>query len=85
MKNKIFITNEHEDISIEMTLESDSAASPEQLIVRSIKALIRTMDLKDYQRHGGNAHLRLGSDLNEIAQALHDVATASGWSDAAKG
>ena len=48
MRNKIFITNEHEDISIEMTLHSDSAASPEQLIVRSIKALLRTIDLKDY-------------------------------------
>ena len=52
MKNKIFITNEHEDISIEMTLSSDSARSPEQLIVRSIKALIRTMDPKDYERYG---------------------------------
>ena len=85
MRNKIFITNEHEDISIEMSLQSDSATSPEQLIVRSIKALIRTLDVKDYERCGKNAHLRLGADLNEIAQALHDVATASGWSDAGQG
>ncbi len=47
MKNKIFITNEKDDISIEMTLQSDSAGSPEELIVRSIKALVRTLDVKD--------------------------------------
>ena len=52
MKNKIFITNEKDDISIEMTLQSDSAGSPEELIVRSIKALVRTLDAKDYARFG---------------------------------
>ena len=81
MKNKIFITNEHEDISIEMTLHSDSARSPEQLIVRSIKALIRPMDPKDYARYGKPWNPRFGSDLDEIAQTLHDVAARAGFTD----
>ena len=84
MKNKIFITNEHEDISIEMTLHSDSARSPEQLIVRSIKALIRTMDPKDYERYGRHWSTRFGSDLDEIAQTLHDVAARAGFVDGTK-
>lgn len=79
MKNKIFITNEHEDISIEMTLSSDSATAPEQLIVRSIKALLRTLDLNEYARYGKRAQQRLGSDLDEIARTLHDVAYLGGW------
>lgn len=79
MRNKIFITNEHEDISIEMTLHSDSATSPEQLIVRSVKALLRTIDIKDYERYGKNQRLRFDSDLDAIAQTVHDVASAGGW------
>ena len=81
MKNKIFITNEHEDISIEMTLSSDSARSPEQLIVRSVKALIRTMDPQDYARYGKHWNVRFGADLDEIARTLHDVAAKAGFTD----
>ena len=81
MKNKIFITNEHEDISIEMTLSSDSARSPEQLIVRSVKALIRTMDPKDYARYGQRWNVHFGEDLDENARTLHDVAAKAGFTD----
>lgn len=79
MRNKIFITNEHEDISIEMTLHSDSATSPEQLIVRSIKALLRTIDIKDYARYGKHMHERFDSDLNEVAETVYEVAAMGGW------
>ena len=75
-KNKIFITNEKDDISIEMTLQSDSAGSPEELIVRSIKALVRTLDAKDYARFGKSGRVRFAAHLDEIARTLHDVAAA---------
>ena len=82
MKNKIYITNEHDDVSIELTLSSDSARDPEQLIVRSIKALLRTLDIKDYARHhGGHARQRFASDLDEIARTIHDVAYMGGFTD----
>jgi hypothetical protein len=82
MKNKIYITNEQDDVSIEMTLSSDSATSPEQLMVRSVKALLRTMDVQDYMRHGKNGQMRFAADLDEIARTLHDVAASGGWRDA---
>ena len=81
MKNKIFITNERDDISIEMTLQSDSAGSPEELIVRSIKALVRTLDVKDYARFGKSGRVRFAAHLDEIARTLHDVAAAGGLKD----
>ncbi len=80
MKNKIYITNEEEDISIEMLLSSDSATGGEQLIVRSVKALLRTLSVQEYAKYGKNAQRRLGSDLDEIARTLHDVAARAGWS-----
>ena len=81
MKNKIYITNEEEDISIEMLLDSDSATGAEQLIVRSVKALVRTLTLESYAKYGKYAKLRFDSDLDEIARTLHDLAARSGWSD----
>ena len=80
MKNKIYITNEEEDISIEMLLSSDSATGGEQLIVRSVKALLRTLSIQEYAKYGKSAQRRLGSDLDEIARTLHDVAARAGWS-----
>ena len=80
MKNKIYITNEEEDISIEMLLSSDSATGGEQLIVRSVKALLRTLSVQEYAKYGKQAQRRLGSDLDEIARTLHDVAARAGWS-----
>ena len=81
MKNKIFITNEKDDISIEMTLQSDSASSPEDLIVRSIKALMRTIDVHDYARYGKSGNVRFAAHLDELAQTLHDVAASGGLKD----
>ena len=81
MKNKIYITNEEEDISIEMLLSSDSATGGEQLIVRSVKALLRTLTLQEYAKYGKNARRRFDSDLDEIARTIHDVAARSGWSE----
>ena len=81
MKNKIYITNEEEDISIEMLLDSDSATGGEQLIVRSVKALIRTLSLQEYAKYGKNARNRFDSDLEAIARTVHDVAVRSGWSE----
>ena len=81
MKNKIFITNEKDDISIEMTLQSDSASSPEDLIVRSIKALMRTIDVHAYARYGKNGPVRFAAHLDELARTLHDVAAAGGVKD----
>ncbi len=81
MKNKIFITNEKDDISIEMTLQSDSASSPEDLIVRSIKALMRTIDVHDYARYGKSGSVRFAAHLDELAQTLHDVAASGGLKD----
>ena len=81
MKNKIFITNEKDDVSIEMTLQSDSAKSPEELIVRSIKALMRTIDVKDYARYGKSGSVRFAAHLDELAQTLHDVAASGGLKD----
>ena len=79
MKNKIYITNEEEDISIEMLLSSDTATGGEQLIVRSVKALLRTLSLQEYAKYGMSAQRRFGSDLDEIARTLHDVAVKAGW------
>ena len=84
MKNKIFITNEKDDISIEMTLQSDSASSPEDLIVRSIKALMRTIDVHDYARYGKSGNVRFAAHLDELAQTLHDVAASGGLKDGQK-
>jgi len=82
MKNKIFITNEQDDVSIELTLSSESASDPEQLIVRSVKALLRTLDMNDYARHhGAHARQRFASDLDEVARTLHDVAYMGGFKD----
>ena len=75
MKNKIYITNEEEDISIEMVLSSDSATGGEQLIIRSVKALLRTITLREYAKYGKNARRRFESDLDEIARTLYDVAS----------
>ena len=58
MKNKIYITNEEDDISIEMLLSSDSATGGEQLIVRSVKALLRTLTLQEYAKYGRHARTR---------------------------
>lgn len=80
MKNKIYITNEEEDISIEMLLSSESATGGEQLIVRSVKALLRTLSVQEYAKYGKHAQRRFGSDLDEIARTLHDVAARAGWS-----
>ena len=80
MKNKIYITNEEEDIAIEMLLSSDSATGGEQLIVRSVKALLRTLSVQEYAKYGKNAQRRFDSDLDEIARTLHDVAARAGWS-----
>lgn len=80
MKNKIYITNEEEDISIEMLLSSDSATGGEQLIIRSVKALLRTLSLQEYAKYGKSARRRFDSDLDEIARTLHDVAAKAGWS-----
>ena len=80
MKNKIYITNEEEDIAIEMLLSSDSATGGEQLIVRSVKALLRTLTLQEYAKYGKSAQRRFGADLDEIARTLHDVAARAGWS-----
>ena len=79
MRNKIYITNEEEDISIELLLQSDSATGSEQLIVRSIKALLRSLSLQDYLKYGRRAKQRFDSDLNEIARTIHDVAAKAGW------
>ena len=81
MKNKIYITNEEDDISIEMLLSSDSATGGEQLIVRSVKALLRTLTLQEYAKYGKNARLRFDSDLDEIARTIHDVAAQGGWKE----
>ncbi len=81
MKNKIFITNERDDVSIELTVQSDSAGSPEELIVRSIKALMRTIDVHDYARYGKNGPVRFAAHLDELARTLHDVAAAGGLKD----
>ena len=81
MKNKIYITNEEEDISIEMLLSSDSATGSEQLIVRSVRALLRTLTLESYAKYGKYARLRFDSDLDEIAKTLHDIVARSGWSE----
>ena len=75
MKNKIYITNEEDDISIEMLLSSDSATGGEQLIVRSVKALLRTLSLGEYAKYGRHARTRFRSDLDEIARTLYDVAS----------
>ena len=79
MKNKIYITNEEEDISIELLLSSESATGGEQLIIRSVKALLRTLTLQEYAKYGKNARLRFDSDLDEVARTLHDVAARAGW------
>ena len=81
MTNKIYITNEEEDISIELLLQSDSATGSEQLIVRSIKALLRSLSLQDYLKYGRSAKQRFDSDLNEIARTIHDVAAKAGWNE----
>ncbi len=81
MRNKIYITNEEEDISIELLLQSDSAKGSEQLIVRSIKALLRSLSLQDYMKYGRSAKQRFDSDLNEIARTIHDVAAKAGWNE----
>ena len=80
MKNKIYITNEDEDISIEMVLSSDSATGGEQLIIRSVKALLKTLSLQEYEKYGKSARRRFDSDLDEVARTLHDVAACAGWS-----
>lgn len=54
MKNKIYITNEEEDISIEMLLSSDSATGGEQLIIRSVKALLRSTQSTE-RAHGADS------------------------------
>ena len=79
MKNKIYITNEEEGISIEMLLSSDSATGGEQLIVRTVKALLRTLSIQEYAKYGKSAHRRFDADLDEIARTLHDVAVGGGW------
>ena len=81
MKNKIFITNEKDDVSIELTVQSDSAGSPEDLIVRSIKALMRTIDVRDYARYGKSGPVRFAAHLDELARTLHDVAASGGVKD----
>ncbi len=81
MRNKIYITNEEEDISIELLLQSDSAKGSEQLIVRSIKALLRSLSLQDYMKYGRSAKQHFDSDLNEIARTIHDVAAKAGWNE----
>ncbi len=81
MKNKIYITNEEDDISIEMLLSSDSATGGEQLIVRSVKALLRTLTLREYAKYGKSARRRFDADLDEIARTLHDVAASGGWNE----
>ncbi len=81
MTNKIYITNEEEDISIEMTLHSSSATGGEQLVMRSIKALLRSVTLKDYEKYGKNKRLRYDADLNELAKLIHDMAAAAGWNE----
>ena len=59
----------------------DSATGSEQLIVRSVKALLRTLTLQEYAKYGKNAHLRFDSDLDEIARTVHDVAARAGWNE----